>query len=137
MVRLGVRSPCDPSSVASTRQLNNHRNLVINEECPVTIDICPSSSRSCHGTRRYFELSKSATCLTSFWMTDRHKLNDNNSTIGFLECTQFVSSGIDRGARRACIAYHHNQTTNSYYLGWVHSIMFADALNTTEDVLRV
>ena len=26
---------------------------------------------------------------------------------------------------------------NSYYLGWVHSIVYADALNTTEDVLHV
>lgn len=104
--RVRTCSPCDPSSKGTTLHPCNH---VTNDKYPVKIDICPSLSATCHGTRRYFELCKSATCLTSFRMTSRHKLNENNSAVGFLECTQFVSSCIDRRARRACIAYCLNQ----------------------------
>ena len=126
--------PVDPSSTETTL---NPCNYVTNAECPVTIDICPSLSSKCHDIQDYFELCKSAPCLTSFRITGRHKLNEKNSSAGFLECTQVVSSGIDRRARRACIAYCVAQRKDSYFLGWVHSSVYADMINTTDDVLHV
>ena len=134
MDRVRTCFPVDPSLKGTTLHPCNY---IINTECPVTINICPSFSSKCQGTRRYFELCKSATCLMSFRMTGWHKLNENNSSVGFLECTQFVSSGIDRHTRRACIVYHLAQKNDYYFLGWVHSIVYADVINTIDDVLHV
>ena len=67
-----------------------------NTECPVTIDICPSSPSKYHGTQRYFELGEATMSLSLFRITWLHKLNKNNKAVGFLECNHFILSGKQR-----------------------------------------
>jgi hypothetical protein len=102
---------------------------------PLTLELgsCDSKSR---GQRRHFEITSSKT-LRVFWLHDRHSIKTNQQCVGFLECTQFISTGIPRCGRKTTIAYSVNGEENAYHLGWVHSLVYADHVKSSDDVLNV
>jgi hypothetical protein len=102
---------------------------------PLSLDLGCYGSK-CRGIRRYFETTTSK-LLHVFTLNERHTIKKNHRCVGFLECTQFISTGLPRGGRKCTIAYSATGEMNTYHLSWVHSLVYADHDECVDDVLNV
>ena len=102
----------------------------------MTLNLGHSSSRY-RGQRRYFELTSSHTLSVSVLGNCYCRNSQATGQVGFVECTQFTSTGIPRNERKNAIAYSINGDKSAYHLGWVVSLVYTDHVDSTKDVLKV